>query len=353
MYVLYAANMAGEKENGPQIYAPVPQQKYTTMTTQINNFFEMLDKVEATDGRLEKIAYITNYIRSSKEADDIAGYLFKVAYDPFLILDTKVNDDIVCDPENQRTTRGLYFRFSKIIDQLLLKELRGNAARDAVNNFLSTAPINQAKWYKRIINKHLNCGVSVKTINKIMPGLIKVFGIKKAGMYDGFEINEEDYIIEKKIDGFRMICIPGLDGTHIAYSSNGKPLYNVEHVLANIDALDPEGYYVFDGEIVGKDWNHTAKIVTKMKGPRNTETRYACFDVIQNSEYQSGEFEMSLMDRIKIRDGVIGFNDTEYIDVLGSEPIRSSKDVKEAGRYYVQEGFEGGRIKESFCTLFV
>src|SRR5210317_2301464 len=66
--------------------------------------------------------------------------------------------------------------FKMLAEQLQNRELTGHAARDAIELCMQTATTEQWNdWYRRILIKDLRCGVSEKTVNKVVPGCIPVF----------------------------------------------------------------------------------------------------------------------------------------------------------------------------------
>ncbi len=66
--------------------------------------------------------------------------------------------------------------FVDLAQKLQNRELTGHAARDAVVLTMSIATISQWNdWYRRILIKDLRCGVSEKTVNKVVPNCVPVF----------------------------------------------------------------------------------------------------------------------------------------------------------------------------------
>jgi len=74
--------------------------------------------------------------------------------------------------KEEDTGQGLsWSNFLELADSLYRRRLTGHAARDAVTLSMSVATQEQWNdWYRRILIKDLRCGVSEKTVNKILKG---------------------------------------------------------------------------------------------------------------------------------------------------------------------------------------
>lgn len=59
-----------------------------------------------------------------------------------------------------------------VLDQLSTRHCSGKAAFERVCDLIKTLSPSYAELFKRILNKDLRCGISVKSINKAFPGLI-------------------------------------------------------------------------------------------------------------------------------------------------------------------------------------
>ena len=88
-----------------------------------------------------------------------------------LALDSKITFGIKQVPEKiDEDGLGLSWNnFVSVANTFIDRTCTGNSARDAVIQLMNTATLEQwNNWYRRILIKDLRCGVSVKTINKVV-----------------------------------------------------------------------------------------------------------------------------------------------------------------------------------------
>jgi DNA ligase 1 len=155
--------------------------------------------------------------------------------------------------------------FTLAITGFVTRNVTGNTARDMVSQMMKSATKAQwNSWYRRILIKDLRCGVSEKTINKVVEKdyaeySIPVFSCQLA--HDS--ANHENKVagtklIEVKLDGVRVITIVRTDGRVDMFSRNGKELVNFPHVVEQISAVvkkTPPPYdVVLDGEIMSSSF---------------------------------------------------------------------------------------------------
>jgi hypothetical protein len=96
-----------------------------------------------------------------------------------MALDAMVTFGVKAVPEATEDGQGLSWAvFNDLADRLISRELTGHAARDAIALTMSVATQQQWNdWYRRILIKDLRCGVSEKTVNKVVPGTVPVFTV--------------------------------------------------------------------------------------------------------------------------------------------------------------------------------
>ena len=187
--------------------------------------------------------------------------------------------------------------FWRLAQDLAERRLTGNAAAVAINTARQRATIKEWNlWYRRILIKDLRCGVSEKTINKVVEKdhatyIIPVFGCQLA--HDS--ANHESKItgpklIEVKLDGVRVISIVYPDGTVNQYSRNGKELVNFEHVKAQLakHAVFFREPMVLDGEIMSANFQDLMKQVHRKSDVASEDAVLNLFDILPLREFQAG-----------------------------------------------------------------
>jgi DNA ligase-1 len=187
--------------------------------------------------------------------------------------------------------------FWKLAQDLAERQLTGNAAAAAVATAKQKA--TQAEWnqwYRRILIKDLRCGVSEKTINKVVEKkwtqyAIPVFSCQLAHDSANHESKVAGQkLIEVKLDGVRVITIVYPDGNVDQYSRNGKELVNFPHVKAQIarHAVFFREPMVLDGEIMSANFQDLMKQVHRKSDVNSDDAVLNLFDILPLREFQAG-----------------------------------------------------------------
>lgn len=251
--------------------------------------------------------------------------------------------------------------FLELVHLLSTRKLTGHDARDAIELALATSTGAQWNdWYRRILIKDLRCGVSEKTVNKVLKGTtiepVPVFECMLA--HDG--ANHEKKItgiklLEPKLDGVRCITIVNFESrTVVQYTRNGKILENFGHIsdsiLANIDLLGRS--YVLDGEVVSKSFQDLMKQVHRKDDVQSSDARLMLFDIIPLSEFQAGRSIMAQRRRTNLlKSFKTVFDKIGHIDVISQIEVDLDSYVGEVqfkafNKEAIEQGFEGIMIKD-------
>jgi len=183
--------------------------------------------------------------------------------------------------------------FVELAEKLQNRELTGHAARDAIELAMSVATTWQWNdWYRRILIKDLRCGVSEKTVNKVVPGTVPVFTCSLA--HDSAKHEKKmtgKKQIEIKLDGVRVITI--IQGNKVEmFSRNGKQFHNFGHIIEELEAVIkdyPVPYpLVLDGEVMSSDFQDLMKQVHRKDGKQSTDAVLHLFDTIPLDCFKAG-----------------------------------------------------------------
>ena len=247
--------------------------------------------------------------------------------------------------------------FKELCHLLQTRRLTGDDARNAIELAMNASTQNQWNdWYRRILIKDLRCGVSEKTVNKVVKGAIPVFECMLA--HDG--ANHEKKItgkklLEPKLDGVRCITIVDYESRSVTmYSRNGKVLENFSHItdnlLTHIDSF--ERSYVLDGEIISTSFQELMKQVHRKDNVKADDAVLMLFDVLPLSEFQTGVSTMGQRRRSKLlatmkgifdRVGNIGVIPQTEVDLDG---YVGELQFKEFNQTAIEQGYEGIMIKD-------
>jgi DNA ligase 1 len=193
---------------------------------------------------------------------------------------------------------GLHYNnFSLIISCLITRDLTGNAARDAVAEMMKEATKTQWNdWYRRILIKDLRCGVSEKTVNKVVEKnyatyAIPIFGCQLAHDSANHESKVQGQkLIEVKLDGVRVITIVYPDGRVNMFSRNGKELVKFPHIAKQIAAAftDGEEAMILDGEIMSSSFQDLMKQVHRKDNVEAGDAILNLFDILPLADFEKG-----------------------------------------------------------------
>jgi DNA ligase-1 len=251
--------------------------------------------------------------------------------------------------------------FLELADALYRRKVTGHEARDAV--ILAMGVATKPQWndfYRRILIKDLRCGVSEKTVNKVLKKTdiapVPVFECMLA--HDS--ANHESKLVgvkllEPKLDGVR--CITVVDHTSrtvTQYTRNGKVLENFGHITAalarHIDDLGRS--YVLDGEIVSHSFQDLMKQVHRKDNVQADDARLMLFDIVPLVEFKSGVSVMGQRRRTRfLQDFKWIFDATGCVDIIPQievdlDTLIGEEEFKDYNRSMVEQGFEGIMIKE-------
>ena len=185
--------------------------------------------------------------------------------------------------------------FQHLLEQMATRALKGNAARDALNSFLSKCCAPQNEWFRKLVDRDLKVRVTASSIQKVWPGLIRQFKVQLAKSLDDCKKKVTFPVaIEPKYDGMRAIIVV-TDGKGAAYSRVGHQLPNIQFMADYIAKRTPKDC-VIDGELFGTSWNDTLKYVKTTKNLTaeklaylHENVKFYAFDFLTLDEFYGGE----------------------------------------------------------------
>ena len=252
--------------------------------------------------------------------------------------------------------------FESLLTALSSRALTGHDARDTIElTMLNCTKSQWNNWYRRILIKDLRCGVSEKTVNKVLKKFtniepVPVFECMLA--HDG--ANHEKKItgkklIEPKLDGVRVITIVDPPNRTVTqYSRNGKVLENFTHItdsiMANIDLIQRP--MVLDGEVVSSSFQALMKQVHRKDNVQAGDARLMLFDILPLSEFKVGKSVLGQRRRTNLLKSMSKiFEKIGNIDIIPQEEIDLDTYVgelqfKQFNKDAIEQGFEGIMIKD-------
>ena len=266
--------------------------------------------------------------------------VLEYAYNPFFVYGVKQYNKIqtlLLHPVSGAADQALTI-FFVTLDALKKKELTGNIAKQRLDNALDEVGSHSLELRsicERIVDRDLDIGVGVTTINKVFPGLIPTFECGLAKDVD-WKKCRWPMLAEVKYDGKRIIAVVQ-NGTATLYSRNGRVETKYQHIRDELESW-AEVDCVLDGELM---WG--------MFGDRSeneADVQFVVFDMLSIEEWTTKRCKRTMKERRRYLE-VIMSELTDHPHVVASEG-RIVEDITEATEFYdnvVSNGGEGIMLK--------
>ena len=321
----------------------------------MNNPWNVIQELEADNSRLAKEEIITREAIAGND-EFFAGC--RLALDAMTTFGVKQ-----VDTKEDASGLGLPWKdFIKLANDLAGRNLTGHAALQAIANAMKLAKQDQWNlWYRRILIKDLRCGVSEKTINKVVEKkypnyAIPVFSCQLAHDSANHETKVAgEKLIEVKLDGVRVIAIVYPTGLVSLFSRNGKSLDNfplVEQQLSSASNVFAEPV-ILDGEVMSASFQDLMKMVHRKSDVDANDAVLNLFDIITLREFQLGIGQNRQVDRsITLAAWYNQFaNAMPNVTIVGQELVDLSTPggkarFRQINQEAVDGGYEGIMIKD-------
>lgn len=251
--------------------------------------------------------------------------------------------------------------FALAITGFVTRQITGNLAKDMLKEIMSNCTNDQwNNWYRRILIKDLRCGVSEKTINKVVKGTIPVFSCQLA--HDSSDHEAKlcgKKFLEVKLDGVRIITIVYPEGKVDQFSRNGKELLNFGHIkdqFAKVAAglMEP---WVFDGEVMSSSFQDLMKQVHRKDNVNAQDAVLHLFDSLPLSKFESGGWDSDQAFRTSHLTAWYEHNKKHMPNVTVLNHVLVDLDSAEGQEAFravnkqaVEGGYEGIMIKDPYAA---
>ena len=173
-----------------------------------------------------------------------------------------------------------------------LSNLKGldNDTIAKVAAYLNTFEDEEKKVYAKILAKTFKIGVTEKTINKVIPGLIPEWEVQQAYQLEKYPIKENtEFWLTQKLNGVRATYYKGK-----LIARSGVPYEGLNHIIRVLDNYP--GDVVFDGELTLKNKGklsdneafRTSTGILNSDAESKPEIKYTIFDMIKTSDFENG-----------------------------------------------------------------
>jgi len=321
----------------------------------MSNCAEHIWDLESHPSRLNKEAIIEAIAESGND-EFFEGC--RLALDPMITFGLKA----IKEKTNEDGPGLSWDNFISVVGGFINRTITGNSARNAIDQMIEQATQKEWNgWYRRILIKDLRCGVSEKTVNKVVEKKyarysIPVFGCQLAHDSANHETKVQGKkLIEVKLDGVRVITIVYPDARVNQFSRNGKELVNFPHIVEQFAAIAPSltEPWVFDGEIMSSSFQDLMKQVHRKDNVKANDAVLNLFDWMKLSDFEAGICTMS--QDIRSRGLEVWYNSHQSvlpnITIVGRELVDLDSDegqtrFREINAAAVAGGYEGIMIKD-------
>jgi DNA ligase-1 len=252
--------------------------------------------------------------------------------------------------------------FTLVLTGFINRSFTGNLARGTLDQLMSNCTNSQWNdWYRRILIKDLRCGVSEKTINKVVEKkyanyVIPVFSCQLAHDSANHEAKVRgSRFIEVKLDGVRVLTIAYPDGRVNMFSRNGKEFVNFPHIAEQFKSitdtlLEP---WVFDGEIMSSSFQDLMKQVHRKSDVNAEDAVLHLFDCIPLVHFEQGSWNATQEFRSNhLKEFMSHHQDSlPNVTMVGQELVDLDSEAgqskyKEINALAIEGGYEGIMIKD-------
>ena len=317
--------------------------------------WEVIAELEADNSRLAKEAVV----RAEAEAGNTEFFRgARAALDSMITFGVK-QVPTHSGPDGKGLNPDIFWNTAKGLAE---RTITGDAARAAIVFMLQKATVQEwNSWYRRILIKDLRCGVSEKTINKVVKKhksySIPVFKCQLAHDSSNHETKVSGKkLLEVKLDGVRVLTVVYPNGRVDQYSRNGKQLFNFEQVRQQFSfvAKTLEKPMVFDGEIMSASFQDLMTQVNRKENVSTDDAVLYLFDMIPLEDFEKGHFDVPQEQRSKYLKE--WFSDKIFLQLLNVRIVQQElvdlDTPKGYNRYLeinktaIDGGYEGIMIKD-------
>lgn len=284
-----------------------------------------INKLNESDSRLHKQDIIAQALEASVLGSTNAInflMLAKACYNPYVTYGVKQIPNTV----GIVGTKNPWDDFVELLENLSLRKVTGNAARDAIQDLAEQ--FDSEEWntfLAPVLRRDLRAGLTENTINKICKKTkfeIPVFSCQLATNSEGRPEMKGTKRLEPKLDGVRALftVIPSDFGvTVVCYSRNGKVFENFGHIeeqiynnwtkivraCVNVDQgrslIDG---FVLDGEVIGNTFQELMRQARRKTDAQADDSVLNIFDIIPLADFRRGHWNAQLHKRIALLDAM-------------------------------------------------
>lgn len=266
--------------------------------TDLIDVMNILNELKETSGKKDKETLINKH-KDNKlfvhlleflcNTDKITGIAVK-----------KLNKDIILK-DTQISVK--YDTIEELIEFVLNNPTGSDIIIKTVQDSINSFPEETQDFLREIITKKYKCGITAKTLNKVIPGTIEEFNVMLAEKYKDYKKlldGETEFVLTVKLDGVRIV-LQKQDDLILFKTRQGKKIEGLVDLEEEAKKL-PNG--VYDGELIAIGQFTTSQDMYKetmkrfaIKGDK-TGLKMICFDYIEDrNKFLAGYDETPFIER--------------------------------------------------------
>ena len=324
---------------------------------------DWIQDLESSDSRIHKEKVIEKAHMASKLGSASAQcflYNAYLAYNPYFTYNVKK----VPESEGINHAVNPWTKFWGLTEALRTRSITGNKARERITELMAEFDSNQWNLVcRRVLIKDLRCGISEKTLNKILKNTeweIPVFSCQLAqdsGDHPAKMRGKKR--LEVKLDGVRVLAVFNGHSCTL-YSRNGKVFENFpqvqefleDHRELFVHGARTGGKFVLDGEIVGESFQKLMRQAHRKSDAETTGMIYHVFDMIPLEDFERGFWNAQQYKRLELLDKARERLDkTDPVQIMpGLEVDLDTSEGHDILRRFAEDavkaGYEGIMIKD-------
>jgi len=315
---------------------------------EVVDIFELLD---STAGKKDKIAILKeheSYLLKqvlSFTYDDLKQYYVTT----HTVKKIERSEDFSTDNGDEH-----WYGFLALLTACDEHDISGNSAVEKIHTYFSLMPAIYEKWMRRVLDRHLNIGITAKSINKAYKkdkkdsNLIYAFEVQLADKWPKFEkkiiATHKLVVVEPKLDGFRCIAMIQ-DGKCSLMSRNGKSITRnfVDTVCKELESLNLDDC-ILDGELMGRTFKETTQQVHKKTNPDVTHIKFHVFDYLSFEDWKNQETKTTCQESRESIEDMCFEARTSFIKTV-PRWIVNPLEIQKYHDIFVQDGYEGVMVK--------
>lgn len=308
----------------------------------MREILDILQALQDTGSSKEKIEILKSIGEGPTEIK--LKYILLAAYNPYKIynISSAHLNKLKKNKEVGSGTGVEVDRFIIFLEKQSSKVGCTNQDLEDLVSILSKMTEEVASFCLLILKKDLRIGMAAKSINKAFPGLIPVFDVELCKPV--VDIPSGAFLVSPKLDGLRCIAVPSSFG-YVLFSRNGKPLIFPE-IVEVLNTHFGKTNLVFDGEIMGSDWNSSMKI-TRKTNRDVSGLKYNIMDAVSLNDWNGTSERMEpVCKRYNRLIELMASCNSEWLNIIPHVTMDDSEAIFEFYTYCLEADYEGIVLKE-------